>query len=69
LKYRTAEEIESWRQRDPIVRFRAALLESGVADEVIKRLELSDGADVEDAVQFALDSPLPELEEAYRDVY
>ena len=69
VKYRTAEELASWRQRDPIVTFRTTLLKRGFADEVLKSLESSDGADVEDAVQFALESPLPELEEAYRDVY
>ena len=69
LKYRTAEELESWRRRDPVVTFRVALMECGVTGEAIKEQESSDRADVEDAVQFALDSPFPELEEAYRDVY
>jgi TPP-dependent pyruvate/acetoin dehydrogenase alpha subunit len=69
LKYRTAEELESWRRRDPIVTFRAVLMECGVTGEAIKEQESSDRADVEDAVQFALDAPFPELEEAYRDVY
>jgi len=69
LKYRTQEELESWRRRDPIVTFRAELVERGVPDETIKQRESSDRADVEDAVQFAMDSPSPEPEEAYRDVY
>ena len=69
LKYRSAEELERWRQRDPVVTFRAALREYGVTGETIQEQESSNHTAVEDAVQFALDSPYPEPEEAYRDVY
>ncbi len=32
-EYRTREEEQAWREADPIVQFRAALIEAGVADE------------------------------------
>lgn len=33
LRYRTAEEVAAWREKDPLPRFRAGLLAAGVADE------------------------------------
>ena len=69
LKYRSREEIEAWKQRDPIVTFRARLAEFGVASESVEDLETRNRAEVDDAAQFALDSPYPDFEEAFTDVY
>jgi TPP-dependent pyruvate/acetoin dehydrogenase alpha subunit len=59
--YRTKEEEAAWRERDPIARFRAALLEQGLATaaelDAIAREAL---AAVDEAVSFAQRSPFPE---------
>ena len=68
--YRTAEEIEEWRARDPIVLFRAQLIERGVLDDdAATHLEAAVAAEVAEAVRFAQESPFPDLEEAFEDVF
>jgi len=68
--YRTRAEIEKYQERDPIKLFSASLLESNIVDN--KKLEEIDrGAreEVADALRFADESPLPDPEELYTDVY
>jgi pyruvate dehydrogenase E1 component alpha subunit len=62
--YRTEAEIEEWRKRDPIQLYSKRLL----ADSIATQAELDEiGADVQrvvqDAVDFAADSPWPATEE------
>lgn len=68
--YRTAEEIEEWRMRDPIVSFRGKLEHAGLmnltqADKIQEKVD----RDVEDAVAFAEESPFPPVESLYEYVY
>lgn len=68
--YRTKEEEQEWRQRDPIQTLARRLVQAGVAsqeevDEVLKRAE----AAIEEATEFALSSPLPAPSELEQDVY
>jgi pyruvate dehydrogenase E1 component alpha subunit len=68
--YRTRAEIEKYQERDPIKLFSANLLEAKIVDQ--KRLDEIDKQvheEVEDAVRFAEESPLPDPEELYTDVY
>ena len=68
--YRTRAEIEKYQERDPIKLFSASLLEQKIVDE--KELEAIDKQvrdEVEDAIRFADESPLPDAEELYTDVY
>jgi pyruvate dehydrogenase E1 component alpha subunit len=68
--YRSKEELEASRQRDPIVIFESRLRELGlVGDDDIKAIEDEVAAAVADAVQFAESSPDPELSELTTDVY
>lgn len=68
--YRNADEKASWLQRDPVKMFRAYLLEKGVADEAtLASLEAEVMAEVDASVQFANDSPYPELSVAFKDIY
>jgi acetoin:2,6-dichlorophenolindophenol oxidoreductase subunit alpha len=68
--YRNADEKASWLQRDPVKMFRAYLLEQGVADEAtLAGLEAEVMAEVDASVQFANDSPYPELSVAFKDIY
>ena len=68
--YRTRAEIEKYQERDPIKLFSASLLEQNVIDE--KGLEATDKEvreEVEDALRFADESPLPDAAELYTDIY
>jgi len=52
--YRTEEEIETWRQRDPITRFRSALTSAGtVAAADLDRIDAEVADRVADAVAYA----------------
>jgi pyruvate dehydrogenase E1 component alpha subunit len=69
-RYRTKEEINEWRQRDPIGLLERRLLEAGAAtDDQIAEFQKEARAQVDDAVKFAEESPEPALEELYTDVY
>jgi len=69
-KYRSKEEVEEYKHRDPIEQIRAVILENKLATE-----EDLDGIDkkvkeiVAESVQFAEDSDFPDASEAYTDVY
>ncbi len=68
--YRSEHEIEEWKAKDPIVAFRQLLLVSElVAEEQLSMLEREVRLDIEEAVQFAKDSPWPKPEEALDSVY
>jgi pyruvate dehydrogenase E1 component alpha subunit len=67
--YRTKEEVAEWQQRDPILVFEKHLLEQGWADEeTFKVVRDETRNEVEDAIQFAEDSPWPEPHELWEDV-
>ncbi|OFW07739.1 MAG: hypothetical protein A3I01_15600 [Betaproteobacteria bacterium RIFCSPLOWO2_02_FULL_65_24] len=67
---RPPEEIEAWKQKCPIAPIEHRLLREGVLDrEDLARLDGEVLARIEDAVRFALASPLPEPAEALEDVF
>jgi pyruvate dehydrogenase E1 component alpha subunit len=56
-QYRTKEEVEEWRKRDPVSIGRRRLVEEAEMDEpTLKALEAKVKAEIEDAVKFAEDS-------------
>jgi pyruvate dehydrogenase E1 component alpha subunit len=68
--YRPTEEVEAWFKTDPIPTFRARLLADGRFDEAfVNSLEADVNRELEEAVQFALNSPDPNLQIALEDVY
>jgi len=68
--YRTRAEIELHQERDPIKLFATSLKEEGVlTDAQFTEIEEEVKEQVERAVQFAEDSPLPEAKELYTDVF
>ena len=68
--YRTKEEIEEWRARDPIPRLRDALVEAGrLGAAEAAAIEASAIAEIEAAVEFARTSPDPDPAQLERDVY
>ena len=69
-KYRTKEELESYKAKDPIDAVRAAILEKKYADEAwFEQIEEKVKAEVDESVRFAEESPWPEASELYTDVY
>jgi TPP-dependent pyruvate/acetoin dehydrogenase alpha subunit len=70
LRYRTAEEEQQARDRDCIKRFRQDVLSRALlTDDEIVQIEKRVLTLIDEAVQFAEDSPLPEPAELYRHVY
>jgi acetoin:2,6-dichlorophenolindophenol oxidoreductase subunit alpha len=68
--YRTSEEIESWRARDPILSFRKELITCGVFSEgQIEEFQGEVMAALDEAVEFAKTAPEPEVHEAMEGVY
>ncbi len=66
-EYRTKDEVEEWRQRDPIKTFAERLVAEGVlTDEDVERLDAEAMEAVDEAVEFADDSPFPDLDVALR---
>ena len=69
-KYRTKEEVNEWRQRDPIGQLEHKLLENDALDE--DKLEEVKGEAkerVQEAVKFADESEEPPIEDLYTAVY
>jgi pyruvate dehydrogenase E1 component alpha subunit len=68
--YRTREEVEDQRKRDPISVWSQRLITDGMMDEAsVRAMEKSVVEEVEDAYQFADQAPDPEPGELYTNVY
>jgi pyruvate dehydrogenase E1 component alpha subunit len=68
--YRTREEVQQWKQKDPVKIARKRLLDSGAADE--KQLQAADQEVerlIDEAVEFAEKSPEPSAESVNEHVF
>lgn len=69
-RYRSKEELEEVKARDPVPRFRAYLMEEGVLDEASDReIWARADAEVEEAIAYAESRPFPRPESALEKVY
>lgn len=69
-KYRTKEEVEQWKLRDPIELVKHRILTNGIATEAeLEEIDAKVKAVVEESVKFAEESPFPEAHEAFEGVY
>lgn len=69
-KYRTKEELQEYKDRDPIEQVRAVLLKKKYASEKdIVAIEDKIKGIVAECVKFAEESPYPDPSEAFKDVY
>lgn len=69
-KYRTREEVEEWKKKDPILKLANYIVGNKIAtEEELKNIELEVKNMVDGAVKFAEESPLPPLETAFEDIY
>ena len=70
LNYREKEEVERWRLRDPIERVKQATVASGaMRAEEIEALERQIEQQIEEAAQFAKNSPDPTPDQLMTDIY
>lgn len=68
--YRTRDEIREWQKRDPIQSFANLLMAQGkLTSQEVKQAEVDAYAAVEEAYQFAVDSPDPDPETLLEGVY
>jgi len=68
--YRTKEEVQQWRARDPIPLFERQLRDWGLIDDgSIKRLEDEVEGVVNEAERFGEESPAPDVSTLYDNVY
>ena len=69
-KYRSKEEVEAYKDRDPIEQVKYTILEHNILtqaelDEIDAKIKVL----VQESVEFAETSPFPDKSEAYKDVY
>ncbi|MBI2847306.1 MAG: thiamine pyrophosphate-dependent dehydrogenase E1 component subunit alpha [Chloroflexi bacterium] len=70
VRYRTQEEIEEWKKKDPIEKFKQYLKEHGILSEALeKEIRAKLEQQIDEAVDFADKAPLPKPEDALTHVY
>ena len=67
--YRPKEEVEYWKGRCPIKKLKKDLMAEGVPEEEFDAMDESVEKEIQELVQYALDSPLPKPEDAMKHVY
>jgi pyruvate dehydrogenase E1 component alpha subunit len=69
-KYRTKEELQSYMDQDPVKILESIMLEEGIASEKeINKIKEKIKVEIEEAAQFADESPYPDAEDIYEDNY
>ncbi len=69
MKYRTREEAEKARERDPIILFESLLKERGwIEESAIEELHDAIKQQIDDAIEFAAEAPEPPVEDLYNDI-
>ena len=69
-KYRSKEEVNEYKEKDPLAQVQSVIMEQGwMTEKDVEKLEAKVKAQVNNSVEFAENSPLPELDELYKDVY
>ena len=68
--YRTKEEVKKWRKRDPILKLKKKLID----EKILKQSEIDEmtariGKELDEAVEFAKNSPGPSVENVTEDIY
>jgi pyruvate dehydrogenase E1 component alpha subunit len=69
-KYRTKEELEAYKEKDPVEMIQVKMVNEGIAtqkevDEVIEKINI----EIDEAMEFAENSPYPVPSELYEDNY
>lgn len=68
--YRTKEEVNEWKKKCPIKRYRKYLIDNKIAsDKELDAIDAQSDKDIAAAVEFAENSPEPQIENIFEDVY
>jgi TPP-dependent pyruvate/acetoin dehydrogenase alpha subunit len=67
--YRTREEVQEWKQKDPVKRARKQLLDSGIEESKLAAVDEEVEVWIEEAVKFAESSSEPLAESVTEHVY
>jgi TPP-dependent pyruvate/acetoin dehydrogenase alpha subunit len=68
--YRSKEEVEEWKKKDPIGSFEKRLISMNLMTKEDAKLISQEIKDlIEESVKFGMDSPFPEPQEAFKDVF
>lgn len=67
-KYRSKEELEERKKKDPIEQIKTLLNKEGVKEDALKSIDKDIRETVKDAAEFAQESPEPEAKELWTDV-
>jgi pyruvate dehydrogenase E1 component alpha subunit len=68
--YRTRDEVNIWRQRDPLITFPQRLVNDfGIVPSSVEAIQKEVESEIQEIVRFAQDSPWPSPEEAMEDVF
>ena len=68
--YRSKDEVEQWKKRDPIAMFRKRVVEEGKITAVeLDAIDAAIAKEMEQAVEFARQSPEPDIESALQDIF
>jgi TPP-dependent pyruvate/acetoin dehydrogenase alpha subunit len=67
---RPQEEIGEWKRRDPVATFRKDLMDQGIlTDGDVQKIDREVQEEIEEAIRFAEESPRPEREVAFEDLF
>ena len=70
VNYRENSEVEEWRINDPIDRFKAFALDEGLISlPELEVIDLEIATEIEEAVKFARESPFPDPDSIYSNIY
>ena len=68
--YRTEDEFLAWKMKDPIKKYEKRLLKENIlSQDMIGKIENDISHEITDAFSFALQTPFPEIDEIYTDLY
>lgn len=66
----SGEHADRWKETDPIPRYQKKLIELGiVTEERVEEIEAKAKQEIDQAIEFAINSPYPAAEEIYTDVF
>jgi pyruvate dehydrogenase E1 component alpha subunit len=69
-RYRSAEEIEGWMKKCPVRRFEEKLLKKKILTPGrVKAIQEETEKEIDEAIAFARESPFPDPQDLYEDVY
>ena len=69
-KYRTKEEVDEWKKKDPILKFRNYLLDKKLAKaEELDAIEAASHKAIDAAVEYGRKGPEPSPESAFEDIF